>query len=90
MNAVEKVIEVVGGPQELASALSAARPYDPVSRDDVYNWRRRGRIPGRFLIPLWELADKLDCAHLIADLEFAASRRKRMAPQRHTRELERV
>ena len=75
MHAVEKIIQAAGGPHELAAALCAARPNDRVTRDDVYNWRRRQRIPGRFLLAVHEVATGLGCEDLLPEIEAATASR---------------
>jgi hypothetical protein len=76
VSAVDRLIEAAGGPVRLAEAIAAARPADKVSREDVYNWRRRGRIPGRFLVTVARLAIPLGCAEVVAELDTAAARRR--------------
>ncbi|EEG10099.1 2-isopropylmalate synthase [Pseudogulbenkiania ferrooxidans] len=53
---IERLIANFGGPSELAEALNAAFPDEPVSRAAIYKWRERGSLPLAQLNKLAQLA----------------------------------
>lgn len=81
MSAIERLIEAAGDPKGLADVLTNARPAAPITRDDVYNWRRRGRVPAHVLPALRRSMRRLRCPEVLPELELQATRRKaRPAP----------
>ncbi|WP_024304382.1 2-isopropylmalate synthase [Pseudogulbenkiania sp. MAI-1] len=53
---IERLIASFGGPSELAEALNAVFPEEPVSRAAIYKWRERGSLPLAQLNKLAQLA----------------------------------
>lgn len=47
-----QLINMLGGP----SAVTAALPYPELKRKNVYQWWLRGSVPGRYVLPLVNLA----------------------------------
>ena len=69
MSAVDKLIEAAGGPKELADVLTGCPGSVVVSRDDVYNWRRRRRFPA-YLVPVArKAAEKLGRPDALEDFD---------------------
>lgn len=77
MNPVAQLVKAAGGPEAFARAVTRTHRFAVVSRDDVYNWRRRGRIPGRFLLAVDEVAADLRLHDLMPSIERAAVRASR-------------
>jgi hypothetical protein len=77
MNPVAQLVKAAGGPEAFARAVTRTHRFAVVSRDDVYNWRRRGRIPGQYLLAVDEVATDLRLHELMPQIERAAVRANR-------------
>ncbi|WP_028449667.1 2-isopropylmalate synthase [Chitinibacter tainanensis] len=55
---IERLIADFGGPSNLAEALNAMFPDDPVSRAAIYKWRERGSLPLTQVDKLAQLATR--------------------------------